>query len=254
MKRKLYKTLTKFPGPWPQPGCTVSAGTQHTLNGHFLVQTNTSLETSSRREKLAGAASVHTQSTGWQPAPTWADENWRCWEFISPTSELLSLSAELSGGRKRGRDPLLPNPGWSFPLPSQRTRSCKFLNALHHTTSFFAVAKDVIQVPHVTRGQGHYFWAAFPSTGKPARSDGDVYLASSAVSWLGREALLFYSPLPGRSVTCLMAVRGGMWASSQLWPSARQPGGLPGPGLSCECSGHTISTVPSQQDSSTELL
>lgn len=71
-----------------------------------------------------------------------------------------------------------------------------------------------------------------------------------SVSWLGTEALLFYSPPPGKSVTLLMGVREGVWATSQLWPSALWP---PRTRALMWVQWPHISTVPSQQDSYTEF-
>lgn len=107
---------------------------------------------------------------------------------------------------KRGRDPLLPNLGWSFPLTSQRTRNYKLLECSKPRHRLFAEAKDVTQTT-LTSGQSHPFLSCFSKHRKASTPNMVTFVAGSfsrqlpSVSWLGTEALLFYFPLPGKSVS-----------------------------------------------------
>lgn len=75
MKRKLYKTLTKFPDP-QLTGISSCWHTTHSKWPFSCVQNISLLRVSvPRREKLVWAKFAHTQTTGWEPASAWEAEN-----------------------------------------------------------------------------------------------------------------------------------------------------------------------------------
>lgn len=164
----------------------------------------------------AGRSNIYAQAKHWLAASSHL-ERWDLEMLVihQPQSRAAIFVCGSAQG-KNGRDPLFPNPGWSFPLFSQRSRSCKLLECIKPRHKLFAEAKDVTQTPLI-RSQGHLFPSCFSKHKKATTLMWSHVPGSSSrqllpVSLLGTEALLFSSPLPGKPVTCLMGVRGAVWA------------------------------------------
>lgn len=129
-----------------------------------------------------GRSSVHAHAEHWLAASSHL-ERWGLEMLVihQPHFRAAIFVCRAAWG-KRGRDPLLPNPGWSFPLFSQRTRSCKLLECIKPHHKLFAEAKDVTQIP-LTRGQDHLFLSSFSKHRKASTLWWwHVHLAASAGS------------------------------------------------------------------------
>lgn len=79
MRRKLYKTLIKFPGPRPHPQHAEASSCWHTTHTKWpfscVHKHLSSQKTSTLKGNVGMSKSTRTQTTGWEPVPAWKAEN-----------------------------------------------------------------------------------------------------------------------------------------------------------------------------------